>query len=108
MWGRLLTVANLRPIGNRPINEFGIIYGPITNRPQIANLPHKLVYSPRFAIHVIHQQVLAEIVWRGEVGFASAQLRDFLNEIHQSEIAREHEGVDQDALLLAAADFFQR
>jgi len=30
----------LRPIGNRPATEFGIIYGPITNRPQVTNLPH--------------------------------------------------------------------
>ena len=26
---------------------------------------------------------------------------------HQAEVARQHEGVDQDALFLAAADFFQ-
>src|SRR5437016_14139982 len=70
--------------------------------------PTPLVHSPRFAIHVIHQQVLAEIIWRRKVRLASAQLRDFLHEIHQPEIAREHEGVDQDALLLAAADFFKR
>ncbi len=35
-------VGNLRPIGNRPVYKSGqIIYGPITNPPQIANLPHK-------------------------------------------------------------------
>jgi phosphoribosylamine--glycine ligase len=34
-------IVNLRPIGNRPVHEFGIIYGPITNRPQVTNLPHK-------------------------------------------------------------------
>ena len=34
-------IVNLRPIGNRPVNEFGIIYGPINNRPQVTNLPHK-------------------------------------------------------------------
>ncbi len=35
----------LRPIGNRPVNEFGIIYGPINNRPQVTNLPHKNLLS---------------------------------------------------------------
>jgi len=32
----------LRPIDNPPVTEFGIIYGPINNRPQVTNLPHKL------------------------------------------------------------------
>jgi hypothetical protein len=30
-----------RPIGNRPVGGFGIIYGPIANRPRIDNPPHK-------------------------------------------------------------------
>jgi len=39
-WGRLF---NLRKIGNRPVNEFGITYWPIANRPQVTNLPHERV-----------------------------------------------------------------
>jgi len=35
-------VGNLRRIGNPPVTEFGIIYGPIANRPQVTNLPHKI------------------------------------------------------------------
>jgi hypothetical protein len=31
----------LRPIGNRPVAEFGITYWPIANRPQVTNLPYK-------------------------------------------------------------------
>ncbi len=44
--------------------------------------------------HVIHQQVLPQRVGRGEVGFAAAHLGDFLDELHQAIIGREHEGVD--------------
>jgi len=33
-------IGNLRPIGNRPIRRCFIIDGPITNRPQVTNLPH--------------------------------------------------------------------
>src|ERR1700731_2594451 len=40
-----------------------------------------LVNRARFAIHVIHQQVLPEIVRRREIGFAAADLGDLLNEI---------------------------
>jgi hypothetical protein len=39
-------VGNLRRIGNPPPVDFGITYGPIINRPQVANLPHKLRQSP--------------------------------------------------------------
>jgi len=35
-------VGNLRRIGNPPGVDSGIIYGPIANRPQVANLPHKI------------------------------------------------------------------
>ena len=38
-------VGNLRPIGIRPLNNSEFIYGPITNRPQITNLPHKWCLS---------------------------------------------------------------
>jgi hypothetical protein len=35
----------LRPIGNRPVAWEGVPYGPITNRPQIDNLPHTKVQN---------------------------------------------------------------
>ncbi len=41
-------IFNLRPIGNRPVNEFGITYWPITNRPQVTNvtnLPHRFLVN---------------------------------------------------------------
>src|SRR5437773_3796254 len=37
----------LRPIVNRPRTEFGIIYGPINNRPQVTNLPYIYLYVER-------------------------------------------------------------
>jgi len=37
-----------------------------------------------FSRHVIHQQILAERVRRGEVGFAAAHFRYFLHELHQA------------------------
>jgi len=33
-------VGNLRRIGNPPVNDSGINLRPITNRPQVTNLPH--------------------------------------------------------------------
>jgi hypothetical protein len=33
-------IGNLRPIGNRPVNNEAYPNGPITNRPQVTNLPH--------------------------------------------------------------------
>jgi hypothetical protein len=40
---RVGQVGNLRRIGNPPGADFGIIYGPITNRPQVINLlPHTI------------------------------------------------------------------
>ena len=35
-------IVNLRPIGNRPVTWNDSRYGPITNRPQVTNLPHKM------------------------------------------------------------------
>ena len=54
-----------------------------------------------FPRHVIHQQILAQRVGRGEVGFAAAHFRDFLYELHQPIIGSEHERVDQHAGALA-------
>ena len=39
--------------------------------------------GPRFARHVVHQQVLAESVRGREVGLSAAHLRDFLNKLNQ-------------------------
>ena len=33
-------IGNLRPIGNRPVNNEADPNRPITNRPQVTNLPH--------------------------------------------------------------------
>src|SRR5438105_4930360 len=35
--------------------------------------------------HVIHQHVLAQPLWRGEIGFSAAHLRDLLYELHEPE-----------------------
>ena len=61
-----------------------------------------------FLSYVIHQQVLAKRVGRGEIGFAAAEFGDFLHEVDQAVIAGEHEGIDQDAGALAFGDFFER
>ena len=63
---------------------------------------------PRLAVHVVHQQILAQRVGRGEIRLAAADLGHLLHEIHQAVIAGQHEGIDQDPLLLAAVHFFQR
>ena len=62
----------------------------------------------RLARHVIHQQILAERVGSGEVGFAAAHLRNLLHELHQAVIGSQHEGIDQDAGAFALRDFFER
>ena len=54
--------------------------------------------GPRFAIHVVHQQVLPQVVGRGEVRLAAAELRDFLDGLHRAVVAGEYERVNQDAL----------
>lgn len=66
------------------------------------------MHRPRLPVHVIHQQILPQIVRGGEVRLAAADFGDLLNEVHQPVVAGQHEGIDQDALLLAAVHFFQR
>ncbi len=61
----------------------------------------------RFALHVIHQKILPQVVWCGEIRFAFTHLGDFLNEIHQAIVRRQHEGVDQNAGSLALVHFLQ-
>src|SRR5258708_7804568 len=60
-----------------------------------------------FALHEIHQQVLAEVLRGGEVGFAAAHLGDFLNEVDQGIVGGQHEGVDHDVGAFALVDFLQ-
>src|SRR5690348_14744376 len=60
-----------------------------------------------FFLEVIHEEILAEGVWRGEVGFAAAKLGDFLDEVNEAVVAGEHEGVDEDAGAAALGNFFE-
>ncbi len=61
----------------------------------------------RLPVHVIHQQILAEVVRSSEVSLAATEFGDLLNEVDEAVIAGEHKGIDEDALLLAAVDLFQ-
>src|SRR5258708_5046302 len=60
-----------------------------------------------FAGHVVHEEILAEGVGGGEIGFAAAHCCDFLDEVDQGIIAGEHESVDHDSGALALVDFFE-
>ena len=57
--------------------------------------------------HEVHEEIVAECLWGGEVGFAAAHGGHFLNKLDELEFVGEHEGVDHDAGALAAADFFE-
>ena len=57
--------------------------------------------------HEVHQEIVTEILWSGEVGFATAHCADLLDELHEREVAGEHEGVDHDVGAFAAGDFFE-
>ncbi len=46
-------------------------------------------------------------MWGGEVGFAAAHLRDFLDEIDEGIVGGQHESVDHDVGALAFVDFFE-
>src|SRR5580693_6256461 len=70
-------------------------------------LRRKLVNIAGLLADVIHEQVLAEGVWSGEIGFAAAKLGNFLYEMYQAVVAGEHEGVDQNSSALALGDFFE-
>src|SRR5260370_7880888 len=61
-----------------------------------------------FAGHVVHEEILAEGVGGGEIGFAAAHCCDFLDEVHEGIVAGEHEGVDHHAGALGLLDFFHR
>src|ERR1700730_2687727 len=60
-----------------------------------------------FALHIIHQEILTQIVGRGEVGFALAHLGDFLHELDEAVVRGEHKSVDHNAGALALVYFFQ-
>ena len=55
-----------------------------------------------FLFHVIHQQVLPQGIRCGEVGLASADFRDLLDEADESVILCQHEGINQYAVAAAA------
>src|SRR5207244_2548341 len=74
------------------------------------SLPHwndSSMDGPGLSVHVIHQEVLPEGVRSREVRLATANLRHFLDKTDQVVVAGQHEGVDEDSLLAAPADFFQ-
>ena len=60
-----------------------------------------------FAGHVVHEEILAEGVGSGEVGFAAAHFGDLLDEVDEGIVAGQHKGVDHDAGTLALVDFFE-
>jgi hypothetical protein len=60
-----------------------------------------LVDRFRLPRHVIHQQILAQRIRRGEVSLPAAHLRDFLNELNQAVVRGEHKSVDHHAGALA-------
>ena len=57
--------------------------------------------------HEVHEEIVAEGLWGGEVGFAATHGADGLDELHEGEVVGEHEGVDHDVGALAAADFLE-
>lgn len=59
------------------------------------------------ALHVVHQEVLTKIIWCGEIGFAFAHFRNFLDKIHEAVIGGEHERVDENAGTFALIHFLQ-
>src|SRR6266850_1439643 len=77
------------------------------SRPATTKLQRPSVDLFGFAGHVVHEEILAEGVGRGEVGFAAAHLGDLLDELDKGIVAGEHEGVDHDAGALALVDFLE-
>ena len=61
----------------------------------------------RLPVHVIHEQILAERMRRGEVCLAPANLSHLLDETNQIVISRQHERVDENPLLPSTAHLFQ-
>src|SRR5947209_2089586 len=57
--------------------------------------------------HVVHQQVLAKRIGSGEVRFSAAHFGDFLHEVDEAVVAREHKRVDKDSSALAFVHFFE-
>ncbi len=70
--------------------------------------PHPLMDGTGLAIHVVHQQILTQVVRSCEVSFAAAHLGHLLDERDQVIIVRQHERVDQNARLLATVYFLKR
>src|SRR5204862_8055431 len=57
--------------------------------------------------HVVQEEILAEGVGSGEVGFAAAHFGDLLDEVDEGIVAGQHNGVDHDAAALALVDVFE-
>ena len=53
-----------------------------------------LVDLAGFAGHVVHEEILAEGVGSGEVGFAVAHFGNFLDEVDEGTVAAEHRRLD--------------
>ena len=66
-----------------------------------------LMHCFHAAGHEVHEEIVAEGLRGGEVGFAAAHGADLLDELHEREVAGEHEGVDHDVGALAAGDLFE-
>jgi len=54
-----------------------------------------------FAGHIVHQQILAERIWGGEIRLSAAHLRNLLDKLNQAIVAGQHEGVDENSRALA-------
>ena len=50
---------------------------------------------PLFPLHEVHHDVLTECHRAREVSLATCDLRNFLNELHEVGVLREHERVDR-------------
>ena len=61
-----------------------------------------------FLGYVVHQDVLAEALGGGVEDAAFVHFGDLVDELFEVVVAVEHEGVDDDVFLGAAAHFFQR
>ena len=63
---------------------------------------------PGLTRHVIHEEILAEVVRSREVSLTFAHLRNFLDEIDERVVAGEHECIDHNAGALAFVYLFER
>src|SRR5713101_6142513 len=98
-----VSCSPLRGLGGLD-NSYLKFGGNVETLPALPGREKRLVDLLGLAGHVVHEEILAEGIGRGEVGFAAAHFGDFLNEVHEGIVAGEHEGVDHDAGALALVD----